>query len=168
MLPELIDVGQRDHLLPPGIHPASLEDVATRFVNTTPKYQRRVELWAKYLRFRTLVAGFVTIEHEFLDGSFVTSKGAPKDIDLSIWVQAAEIDALPEARQAAFEQVWAERLSHFSCDAYLVPVCDPGHPLHDEYVYWKSKTESSWPAYKNRAKVVVPGVVKGYVEVVTS
>lgn len=166
-LPELQDVGQKDWLLPAGIHQAAVDDVAARLVNTKPTYQRRVDLWAAYQAFRTMVAGFVTIEHEYLDGSFVTSRPAPKDTDASFWVSADELNGLSSARQAAFRQLWSERIPRYSCDAYLVTMCDPGHPAYAHYQLWKQKTEQSWPAYKNRAKVIVPGIVKGYVEVVS-
>lgn len=166
MLPDLIDVGEKDSLLPAGIHPATLGDVQKRFVDGDPQYQRRVDLWNAYLQFRTMLAGLVPIRREYLDGSFVTSRAAPKDTDASFWIDAADLDGLTGPQQAAFNQLWAERMSRYHCDAYLITPCAPSHPLHATYLYWKTKTEESWPCYKNRAKVVVPGVVKGYVEVV--
>lgn len=166
MLPDFVDVGERDLLLPAGIHPATRLEIEDALVRTQPTYQRRVELWGHFNQFITLVAGFLPIDHLFLDGSFVTSRQAPKDIDSSLWIHADAIDNLSPSQSSAFALLWSQRMSHYLCDAYLVTPCDASHPRHAEYEYWKNRTQASWPAYKNRAKLIVPGVAKGYIEVV--
>lgn len=167
LIPDLIDAGQKDLLLPVGIHQATLAEVEAALVQTQPTYQRRVELWGLFNQFLTLVKGYVPVDHVFLDGSFVTSRPAPKDTDVSIWVDAEGIDALTPAQQQAFGLLWSQRMSRFHCDAYLVTPCAPAHPAHKTYLHWKNATETSWPAYKNRAKLIVAGVTKGYIEVMT-
>lgn len=167
VLPEFVDVGEKDALLPPGIHPATMLEIEERLVRTSPTYRRRVDLWESFKQFRTLVHGLLPVQHEYLDGSFVTSRPAPKDTDSSFWINATDIDALGEKEQRAFGLLWSQRMSRFACDAYLVTPCDSAHPRYADYQYWKQKTETSWPAYKNRAKLVVPGVTKGYIEVVS-
>lgn len=166
-LPALADVGQRDLLLPSGIYQATLDEIREKFVETDPTYRQRVEVWSLYMRFRTLIRGLLPVQHEFLDGSFVTSRAAPKDTDVSFWINAADLDALSPEAEAAFEQLQTEALPNFKCDAYWVTPCDPGHVLHDEYLHWKRATEEGWPSYKSRQRLIVPGVTKGYIEVVS-
>ena len=165
-LPGLVNVGEKDLLLPAGIHGATPGEVAALLVDTDPRYQRRVELWTLYLQFRTLLRGLVAVQHEYLDGSFVTSRAAPKDTDASFWVEASHIEALGPAQRMAFMTLWDQRMSVFRCDAYLVTPCAAGHSAYADYEFWKNRTEVSWPAYKNRAREIVPGVTKGYIEVV--
>jgi hypothetical protein len=76
VLPDYDEYGN----LPPGIHPASIEEVVRRFGAGSP--ERDVEgrellqfiEWARRAGVRRLV----------VDGSFVTKKGEPNDVDLVI------------------------------------------------------------------------------------
>lgn len=167
VIPDFVDVAQSDRVLPVGIHQATLPEVEDRFVRTAPTSRRRADLWNWFVQFTTLVNGIVPIDQIFLDGSFVTSRVVPKDTDFSMWIQAAAINALAPSQRAAFDLLMSQRITHYHCDAYLVTPCAPADPEYAFYQYWKNRTEASWPAYKNRAKLIIPGVAKGYIEVVT-
>jgi hypothetical protein len=76
-IPELNESG----LLPEGIHEASLEKVRERF----GRFQRtdpRPDLFAKFYLFMSEVRAAGLIEAVIVDGSFVTAKDEPSDIDL--------------------------------------------------------------------------------------
>lgn len=165
-IPNLVNVGQKDLLLPPGIHQATLAEIHAAFVDTSPKYRQRVEVWDRYMQFRSLLAGLVPIDHEYLDGSFVTSRAAPKDVDVSFWVQASAIDGMAPHQEAALAQLQSVAIPTFTCDMYLVTPCVAGDAMYGEFQYWKKRTEEAWRAYSNRAKLIVPGIEKGYIEVV--
>jgi hypothetical protein len=67
--------------LPEGIHDCTLEEAAARF-GGFQRSDRRPQLWAQFSGFvREAQAGRV-IEAIIVDGSFVTAKPAPNDIDL--------------------------------------------------------------------------------------
>ncbi|MCK0209768.1 hypothetical protein MWN33_17170 [Starkeya koreensis] len=81
MIPDFVSVGASAPwpVLPPGIHDATLEEVAARFA-TTP---HRAWLFGGFVRAVEALrfAGCSTI---FLDGSFITAKPHPGDFD-GLW-----------------------------------------------------------------------------------
>lgn len=77
MLPPLTEVpGAPYHILPPGIHWATMEDVAARFV-TSPRRVWLVEGLVQAVDVLTRAG----CRRLYLDGSFVTSKESPGDYD---------------------------------------------------------------------------------------
>jgi hypothetical protein len=77
MIPELISVGAPWLVLPPGIHPASLDDIGSRFANTTAR---------KHL-FSGLVEGVANFKAAgcarlFLNGGFTGENPNPSDYDV--------------------------------------------------------------------------------------
>ena len=78
-------------LLPPGVHDMSLEEVGTLF-GSFQQNDQRPRLFAKLeeLVLEAKVVGFVRFL--IIDGSFVTSKPAPGDIDLIIVVEPGILD----------------------------------------------------------------------------
>jgi hypothetical protein len=73
MIPELDDNGY----LPPGIHPASLDEIAARFGQETEI--RRVQM--ESLRWLADVAKRAGVKRLVLDGRFVTDWPEPNDVD---------------------------------------------------------------------------------------
>ena len=65
--------------LPKGIYNPSVQDFLERFVNVS---KRRKELFGKYQKFTKLCIDAKGIEQHFVDGSYVTNKEKPGDIDL--------------------------------------------------------------------------------------
>jgi hypothetical protein len=78
MVPRLIDIGPPAPwpVLPPGVHDATLADIAERFA-TTPHRQRLFDGFVRAAEALRL-AGCRTV---YLDGSFVTGKPHPGDFD---------------------------------------------------------------------------------------
>lgn len=65
--------------LPEGIYNPTVEEFTERFVKVT---ERRKELFGKYQQFTKLCNQAKGIEEHYLDGSYVTDKEEPGDIDL--------------------------------------------------------------------------------------
>lgn len=76
-LPEFDERG----CLPEGIYNPSVEEFMERFVKVTG---RRKELFKKYQKFTKLCNESKGIETHYLDGSYVTDKKEPGDIDVLI------------------------------------------------------------------------------------
>lgn len=78
MIPALIDVGSGAPwaVLPPGIHDASIEEIAERFA-TTP---HRQWLFGGFIRVINAL-GAANCQFVYLDGSFTTEKDHPGDFD---------------------------------------------------------------------------------------
>lgn len=72
-------------LLPEGIHDCALNDVQACFGNFQES-DRRLQLWARLTRFLQEVRNCGLVRAVLLDGSFVTGKPNPNDIDLILVV----------------------------------------------------------------------------------
>jgi hypothetical protein len=110
VLPELTKDGE----LPPGVHVADWQEFQSRFAGSSP---RRIWLFG---RLRTLVELAATrrkLRRVFVWGSFVTAKGAPRDLDvLPIMDEDFEVDEIAVPAQAVFDSVWARLL--FESDVF--------------------------------------------------
>lgn len=142
----------------------SVEDVGTTFVDGFPGSMSRGDILRRWKQFSDLIRGTVDVEHEYLDGSFVTTRPNPADVDLSCWITADNLNALPLAKQRYMSRLLSQA-SAYRCDAYIVPVCSNGHPDYPSFVHMKNWTERYWRSYKKASGAVVDGVHKGYVEV---
>ncbi len=76
-IPEMDEAG----FLPEGIHEATMEEVRERF-GRFQRTDRRPTLFAKLSTFLAEVRATGLVEAVILDGSFVTAKDEPSDIDL--------------------------------------------------------------------------------------
>ena len=76
-IPEL----NRDGLLPPGLHDCSLEELQAVF-GTFQESDRRQQLFRKLVELVVACQRSGLFEALLVDGSFVTAKPAPNDIDL--------------------------------------------------------------------------------------
>ncbi len=78
MIPNFCDGG----FLPEGLHVATDADITFRF-GTSSKHRRRLAL---RLRRWVELARAVGAKRLFIDGSFVTSKDDPNDVDAVVWL----------------------------------------------------------------------------------
>src|SRR3954453_3805194 len=69
--------------LPPGIHACSLEEAATRF-GSFQGSDCRPRLWAKFKDYFLEAKSSGLVKFLLLDGSFVTAKADPGDLDLIV------------------------------------------------------------------------------------
>lgn len=67
-------------LLPPGVHDCTIEEIRSAFVEH--QSQRRSGLFAGMQRFLTLIKQIGCFEAAYIDGSFVTDKPEPFDVDV--------------------------------------------------------------------------------------
>ena len=114
VLPEFTAEGE----LPPGVHFAEWQEFQSRFCSSSPR-----RLWLSD-RFRTLLELAATngeLRRVFVWGSFVTSKPAPRDIDiLLIMNEVFEVARMPASAQAVFDSVRAKLL--FESDVFWARV----------------------------------------------
>jgi hypothetical protein len=73
--------------LPEGIHDCTLDEVSSRF-GLFQESDQRPRLWAKFVEFLIEVRRTGLVRRVMLDGSFVTAKSDPIDIDLLLIVDA--------------------------------------------------------------------------------
>jgi hypothetical protein len=78
-----------DGLLPPGVHDSTLDELRERFgqFQTT---DRRYRLYEQFERYVKELQGTGSIMAIIVDGSFVTSRSDPNDIDLILILSSAQ------------------------------------------------------------------------------
>ncbi len=81
---------QEDGLLPPGLYLAEMNEIEERFGQSTP---RRKEMFER-LRMFVELAQHCGALRMFVNGSFVTSKSEPRDVDVVIWPGTRYIELL--------------------------------------------------------------------------
>ena len=118
--------------LTPGIHQAKISEVRLRFVVQFSRSNTRSAIFEGYERYITQLLADVSSAKQFLNGSFVSSKNDPGDIDIVTFADADMIDALPYEAQLRLEALFdAESAkANYSCDAYFCPILPEGHPDH--------------------------------------
>ncbi len=98
-------------LLPEGIHDGSMAEARSRF-GAFQGSDRRPQLWKTLDGFLREVAASELVEAVLLNGSFVTAKPAPNDIDLILVVSAAHdfsVDLPPVASNVLSKRRVARR-----------------------------------------------------------
>ena len=78
-------------LLAPGIHEPALHEFREVFVDGFPSSETRDGLYKGYLSFSQKCVEDSLVTTHWLDGSYVTNKNNPGDIDLAMKVNAAEV-----------------------------------------------------------------------------
>src|SRR5919109_1209681 len=73
--------------LPEGIHDCTVDEAAERFGSFQQAIHRR-QLWDSFLEFMREVIDSGLVDAILVDGSFVTAKAEPNDIDLVLVVSA--------------------------------------------------------------------------------
>lgn len=97
-----------DGLLPPGIHDCSLQELGERF-GTFHSTDRRPRLYEKLQEYLTQVRSTGLVVAVIVDGSFVTSKPDPGDIDL-ILVLPSHHDFSAELQPLAYNVLSRRRV----------------------------------------------------------
>lgn len=122
-------------LLPPGRHRMTLDELRALALTPFPTDAKRADLFGRLLAWRSQLAGVGISCSTWLDGSFLTEKVGPGDIDVVVWSPSVN------RTLTAAEQVHAASLfDRSSCkvayglDLYLeMPA--PDMQVHRE-AYW--------------------------------
>ena len=157
---EFLDVGQPDDVLPAGIHELSTEEVKELLVDPFEDSGTRLDIFTLWMAFRARLENLLPIEQEFIDGSFVTSRTDPADIDASYWFDADEYAGLPPLRRSAVDQLFQRAKPQFKVHAFPVPRCPDAHPAWPHFEHTRKWTRRYWKAYSDPSKVVVPALDK--------
>ena len=116
-----------------GLHVFASDEFESHFVTSFPHSKTRTTILDGYTRHCREIVGLVGACEQFLDGSFVTSKNDPGDIDLVMFIDATVVDALPHDKQQALMELVAgpNTRANYHCDAYFCPIYPAGHPMSD-------------------------------------
>lgn len=91
-----------------------------------------------------LIASGLTAEI-WLDGSFLSEKIDPADVDIVVRCDAiSQYDSGTPEQRAAIDWVIANQKISLKCDSYPLFYYPPGHPLHTEGEWWYSYWHVKW------------------------
>jgi hypothetical protein len=111
---------------------------------------------------RKALAKYVTIEKEWIGGSFVSAKVDPDDMDVATFFVAREYDALAVMVKAHVDRLLDGR-EHFrpqdTFDSWPIGIREEGEPEYGLYELWTGKMDIRWGRRKYES------TPRGYLEV---
>lgn len=148
-------------LLPTGLVKVSAEQVHEHFVAPFTTSRNRQRLYNQWLLHRRAIVSIVPIERQWLNGSYVTGKVDPSDIDVVTFIDGEALNALDAPQQAILEELTAGHTTRdrWGVDSFLVPTYPEGHP--DRAL--ARKVEGSWQTMWTNVKG--SALTKGFLEV---
>jgi hypothetical protein len=135
--------------LPGGIHDADLDEIGRTYATTI----HRSNLFGGLLRFTAYIKGFGCVRFIYVDGSFVTDKPVPGDVDAVI-----ELPQFPGALSGMMNQILNEKRSK---DLYHVHPFTVLHSTQGGYVDFFQRLRTQEAA----SKKLPPGFRKGILRV---
>jgi hypothetical protein len=146
--------------LPAGCHPVSTDEFKSLLVDAFPDSSSRPDLFERWLAVREGIRRIVPVQAEWINGSYVTRKQEPGDIDMIVFLDP-EIDQLDAADQTLLLGLVAKDVTKHlhGCHSFPVIAYPEGHPDHDAYVAAKE----TWSAFFGRDR---EGNPKGFLEIV--
>lgn len=132
-------------LLPQGIHDLSLKEVEDLFAKFQ-KTDRRLKLFARLVELVDELKPFPFVRTLIVNGSFVTSKDQPSDIDLIMAVDGSVLDRVEALNPYEHNAISSRRLrNRYKFDVLVVP---EGSGAYDEYVALFSRLKDGPPSVR--------------------
>ncbi|HCG02761.1 MAG TPA: hypothetical protein DEV93_19725 [Chloroflexi bacterium] len=150
--------------LTPGVHAATVEEVKEVLVTGFPESATRQEIFDQWIALRADIAEVATIDKQWLDGSFVSRKLDPGDLDVATHIDGMEIEALDEDARA---KIWTlcggpNNPIYPMIDSFAVVSYPPDHPAHK----WMAGDRDAFRnVFFSRDDRIGPTFVKGFMEV---
>lgn len=153
-------------LLPAGVHSCDEVEFSRLLVNKFPGDPTRATIRNGFFKLRERAESHGVAGTQWVDGSFVTQKHGPSDVDVVLFVKAEVLNDLDDDGKAFVLDVLARPhgAMSFKTDHYVVTVREPGHPQYDAYekarLYWRDLFGKTKPL-PLPAGGQVPGLPKG-------
>lgn len=149
--------------LPTGRHVVTAQEFRTHFVDAFPGSATRERLFRRWEKHLEALTSVITVEAQWIDGSFVTDKLDPGDIDLASIVDGPTYDALAPGLRHMAEGLLSGKATKavWGMDSYLVLNYPDGHPAKPQADAMAEEVHLFWQSHREH-----DGIVKGYLEVV--
>lgn len=150
-------------LLPTGLHRVTVDQVHSAFVAPFPTSANRQKLYEQWLLHREAIATLVPVQRQWLNGSYVTAKVDPGDVDVVTFVDGAVLEALDPAPLALLESLVSghDTRDLWGIDSFLVATYAEDHPAYAT----SRRTEGAWR--RTWTNVKGTDLTKGFLEVGT-
>jgi hypothetical protein len=146
--------------LPPGAHPASESEVEASLVVAFLGSSTRERIFDGWIRHRQAIAAFLHPDIQWVDGSFVSTKLDPGDIDVMTLLNGPHVDSLDQASSAALSGLFlgpGNKPTYWT-DSYAIAVYPPGHVARQMYEQIAAHWDKWWGTARD-------GTLKGYLAV---
>ncbi len=147
-------------LLPPGRHPATVDEVRAALVDAFEGSATRAAIFGYWIELRAAMAELVPVVSQWLDGSFTTDKLDPADLDLVTLIDGPTYDELARHRRllvtSLIDGTYTEQF--WSCDSNPLAHYPEGDLGHAASVVVAER----WQSYLGHTR---DGEEKGFVEV---
>ena len=125
-----------------GLHDWTIEEIKDRLVNQFPTSTTRPSIMTGFEQLRSEMVGLKVEVEQWLDGSYVTKKENPGDLDLLNCISEDAVNKLSPPQQHSLYQLVsgkATKATHH-CDSYYLVTVPDGHPASDfcrqQRKYW--------------------------------
>lgn len=110
-------------LLAPGIHDITKETLEHHFVSPFALQEKRKQLIERFGFLLEKVEEIGIAFEVWVNGSFVTKKDEPNDIDIAFFYDPIQANALPAEKKTLFMEVADNSVSkyRYNCDVYFLP-----------------------------------------------
>ncbi|MFG2906144.1 DUF6932 family protein [Kitasatospora sp. NPDC048286] len=157
-------------LLPPGRHPATMAEIEEIFVSAAPHAKHRKRIFRAFELYADMLGDILPRGTFWVNGGFCTYKqDPPHDIDLAVLIdptlpltdedyeQLVPLLTLTQV-QAHSPALWANRMQPMGglVDSFLLVA-----GVIEQEEYW----DATWSAVKGPDGELIPGAIKGYLEV---
>ncbi|MGW0856012.1 DUF6932 family protein [Streptomyces sp. NPDC002690] len=166
MIPALTESG----LLPPGRHAATLAEIKEIFVDRAPHVERRRRIFRAFELYADMLADVLERGTFWVDGGFCSHKvSPPEDLDLAVLIdptlpltdkdheRLVPLFTLQQV-QSGSPQLWANRVQPMGGLIDSFPLVAG---ISEQEEYW----DATWSSVKGPDGELVPGAIKGYLEV---
>lgn len=125
-----------------GIHNITMDELLDVFVNSFPSSTTRPDIFSGYCSHDNHLKKLNITVEKFVDGSYVTKKNDPRDIDFLCIADALEVDTLSDDKKRLLETLIDNDgcKKEYMCDVYFLPSLQESHPRYQEYrcirKYW--------------------------------
>jgi hypothetical protein len=157
----MLSLNSNGLLIPDHNIQSSIVELEKLFVTAIPSIKRR-ELFTKYISYSTGLKELCNDATliQWVDGSFVTKKQEPGDIDLVTFIDFSIIETL-NVNLTNFNYPASQNI--FGVDAYIVRFYPEGHKFHPLYL----SDRAYWMAHftKTRRNRIGNNFPKGFLEI---
>lgn len=134
---------EKGNIFPPNLTKINLEDFWKQFVDNFKDSKTRKIIWEGYKRYLRDYPGINEGFLQWLNGSYITTKLDPRDIDLVSFISFKDFDSLGSKVFEPFLTFYGISKEKYMVDGYLVSVYsedDPRCAITIEWInYWKDK-----------------------------
>ncbi|HVL99006.1 MAG TPA: hypothetical protein VM324_06925 [Egibacteraceae bacterium] len=130
-IPDFDDAGN----LPPGRHESTEDEIAERLVGAFSTSTTRTAIFQYWRQHRRALDELVEVRCQWLDGSFVSAKTDPADVDIVTVVEGSSFDEMPPHRRLLVTSLIGGHYTEdfWQCDAYPVVAYPRGHLGHPKF-----------------------------------